>query len=247
MFSMKKTALLAAISAFALGFSLDTAGAGDGRRHDRAAAHQGAKIRVLHQTSGTRRHNTGPRTKVIRAHHRRQYRRAPRWVPPHRGYRNYRYYRKYRHLDRRRYYRPKHKHWKHRGQGANNELFGTVIGAALGAVIGNSVSKGHGKGAIIVGGAVVGGIIGNQIGRSMDEADHHRTVVVLETSRTGHPVEGTNPDNGTRYTMTPTRTYRNAAGEDCREYTVWGWVDGYEEKLHGTACRSEDGAWRTVT
>jgi surface antigen len=242
MLSMKKTALLAAISAFALGLTLDGARAGDGHRYNRSAAYQGAKIKVFHKASYTRRHKTSRRTKSVRrAHHRRWRGPHRRWAPPRR------YYRKHRHWDRRRYYRHKHKHWRPHGHGGNNELFGTVIGAALGAVIGDSVSKGHGKGAIIVGGAVIGGIIGNQIGRSMDEADHHRTVVVLETARTGHPVEWTNPDNGTRYTMTPTRTYRNTAGEDCRDYTVWGWVDGYEEKLHGTACRTEDGAWRTVS
>ena len=51
-------------------------------------------------------------------------------------------------------------------------------------------------------------------------------------------------DTGNLYTMTPTRTYRNARGQDCRDYTIWGWVDGYEENLDGTACRSAAGGWQ---
>ncbi len=281
MLSIRKTALAAALSLLALGLTLDAARAGDGRRTNRAQAHQGADIKVFHKTSYRRRHKAGRYAKVGRRHGYRRWRGNPRrWTPPRRvtrktrtyhrsdrrrvtrktrkyrrwdqrrwspPRRHYRKYRKTRRWDRRRYYRHQHRYWRPHRHGGDNALFGTVIGAALGAIIGDSVSQGHGKAAVIVGGAVVGGIIGNRVGRSMDAADQHHVTVVLETSRTGRPVEWSNIDNGNRYTMTPTRTYRNARGEDCRDYTLWGWVDGYEEKLHGTACRAEDGNWRTVT
>ncbi len=263
MLSIRKTALAAALSLLALGLTLDAARAGDGRRTNRAEAHQGANIKVFHKTSYRRRHKAGRYTKVGRRHGYRRWRGNPRrWSPPrkyHRKYRRWdqrrwspprRHYRKYgktRRWQRRRYYRHQHRYWRPHRHGGDNALFGTVIGAALGAIIGDSVSQGHGKAAVIVGGAVVGGIIGNRVGRSMDAADQHHVTVVLETSRTGRPVEWSNIDNGNRYTMTPTRTYQNSEGEDCRDYTLWGWVDGYEEKLQGTACRDEDGNWRTVT
>jgi len=47
MLLMKYSALLAAISAFVLGFTPDAARAGDGPWFNRAAAHQGAKIKVI--------------------------------------------------------------------------------------------------------------------------------------------------------------------------------------------------------
>lgn len=256
MLSIKNTALLAALSILAVGLTVDAARAGDGRGTNRTTAHQGANPKIFLKTSYTRRHKATRRTKVVQSRHRRWQGNPRRWTPPGRGYRKirrwdrrkvYRKYGKSRRWDRRRYTAHRHRYWKPHGHGADNALIGTVIGAALGAIIGDGVSQGHGKAAVIVGGAVVGGIIGNRIGRSMDEADQDHVMVVLESTRTGLPVEWSNPDNGNLYTMTPTRTYRNAWGEDCRDYTVWGWIDGYEEKLHGTACRAEDGNWRTVT
>ena len=256
MLSIKNTALLAALSILAVGLIVDAARAGDGRGTNRATAHQGANPKIFLKTSYTRRHKATRRAKVVQSRHRRWQGNPPRWTPPGRGYRKtrrwdrrrvYRKYRKPRRWQRRPYYAHRHRYWKPHGHGADNALIGTVIGAALGAIIGDGVSQGHGKAAVIVGGAVLGGIIGNRIGRSMDEADQDHVMVVLESTRTGLPVEWSNPDTGNRYTMTPTRTYRNAWGEDCRDYTVWGWIDGYEEKLHGTACRAEDGNWRTVT
>lgn len=266
MLSIRKTALAATLSLLALGLTLDAARAGEGRRYTRAEANQGANIKVFHKTSYTRRHKAGRRSKVVRSNYRRWRDNPRRWTPPRRvtrktrtyhrsdrrrvtrktrRTRHWRWHRHYRYWHR--HYRHQHRYWRPHRHGGDNALFGTVIGAALGAIIGDSVSQGHGKAAVIVGGAVVGGIIGNRIGRSMDEADQHHVTVVLETSRTGRSVEWSNTDNGNRYTMTPTRTYQNSEGADCRDYTLWGWIDGYEEKLHGTACRAEDGNWRTDT
>ncbi len=258
MSSMKKTALLAVIGAFVLGLTLDQASAGEGRRHARTVTHQGAKIKIFHQgarvkmarrgarvkisykTANWRRHKARRQVRVVRNRQSRWRGNPRRWTPPRK------HYRKTRQWDRRRYYSTGHKHRRHRGHNASYELTGTVIGAALGAILGNSAGSGRDRTAVIIGGAVIGGIIGNRIGKSMDDADQDRAAEILETSRTGQPVEWTNPDTGGRYTMTPVRTYRNNGGEDCREYTVWGWIDGYEEKLHGTACRTDDGIWQAI-
>lgn len=126
-------------------------------------------------------------------------------------------------------------------------LAGGVIGAVLGAVVGNQFGKGRGRTVATVGGAVLGAVVGSHIGRSMARSDHERVVYVLESSRTGRAVEWRNPDTGNDYTVTPIRTYRNGEGQDCREYTVWGWIGGFEEQLHGHACRMADGQWRNVS
>ena len=94
---------------------------------------------------------------------------------------------------------------------------------------------------------LIGAIIGGRIGDSMDKADHVHTQNALETAKSGQRVTWTNPDTGADYTITPTRTYQRENGQYCRDFKTWGWIDGYEEELHGTACRMSDGTWRKVS
>ena len=126
----------------------------------------------------------------------------------------------------------------------NNGLLGGIIGATLGAVTGNQFGKGSGRTAAVIGGAIVGAVVGNNIGQQMSHRDHAQVNSVLNTTPSGQVVDWQNPDTGARYSVTPTRTYRTANGTYCRDFTTWGWIDGYEEKLHGTACRQPDGSWR---
>ncbi|MEE8515412.1 MAG: RT0821/Lpp0805 family surface protein [Alphaproteobacteria bacterium] len=178
----------------------------------------------------------------------------PRWAPAY-GYR----YKKYKHRkavvyrSRPRYVRPIIKRRVHVVRhndiyyGSNNSLAGGLIGAALGGLVGSQFGKGDGRTAAIIGGAVIGGLIGGDIGNSMDRSDYVQTSYVLETAPSGRAVTWQNPDSGLEYSVTPTRTYQRADGQYCREFTTWGWIGGYEEQLHGTACRMADGSWRNVS
>ena len=132
----------------------------------------------------------------------------------------------------------------HRG---NKSTAGTVIGAVLGGLTGNAIVRGRGKVPAILAGGVLGAIIGGSIGDSMDKADRIHTHQAIETARTGQNVTWTNPDTGSEYSVTPTRTYQRENGQYCRDYKSWGWIDGYEEELHGTVCRASDGTWRKVS
>lgn len=132
----------------------------------------------------------------------------------------------------------------HRG---GKRTAGTVIGAVLGGLTGNALVRGRGKFPAILAGGVLGAIIGGSIGDSMDKADHVHAHDALENARTGQRVTWKNPDTGADYTITPTRTYRRENGQYCRDFKTWGWIDGYEEELHGTACRANDGTWRKVS
>ena len=132
----------------------------------------------------------------------------------------------------------------HRG---NKSTAGTVIGAVLGGLTGNAIVRGRGKVPAILAGGVLGAIIGGSIGDSMDKADRAHTHQAIETARTGQNVTWTNPDTGSEYSITPTRTYQRENGQYCRDYKSWGWIDGYEEELHGTVCRANDGTWRKVS
>jgi surface antigen len=80
----------------------------------------------------------------------------------------------------------------------------------------------------------------------MDRVDALETRNALETAKIGQAVTWRNPDSGAQYSVTPTRTWQEESGRYCREFETWGWIDGFEEKLRGTACREPDGAWRRV-
>ena len=94
-------------------------------------------------------------------------------------------------------------------------------------------------------GALVGAYVGRNIGESMDELDRMKASQALENGPTGSPVAWTNPDSGTRYQVTPTRTYYESAERPCREFTTDAWIDGKRETVKGTACRQADGRWQT--
>lgn len=120
-----------------------------------------------------------------------------------------------------------------------------VVGGIVGGLIGSQVGGGHGSTAAAVVGTLIGATIGGNIGHAMDQQDRRRMAHSLETVQTGRSSNWHNPDTGNQYTITPTKTYE-VAGGPCREYTVDGMVGGKREKIVGTACRQNDGSWRTV-
>ncbi len=93
---------------------------------------------------------------------------------------------------------------------------------------------------------LIGAIIGGGLGGSMDRNDQFRVNQALETSPTGAPIVWRNAETGGAYTVTPTKTYQVANNSYCREFTTWGFIGGYEEKIYGTACRQPDGSWAPV-
>lgn len=119
---------------------------------------------------------------------------------------------------------------------------GTFVGAGSGAFIGSQIGSGGGQLAAVAIGTLLGGYVGGNIGQGMDELDRYRTHGALETSPTGKSVAWQNPDSGTHYNVTPTRTYETDTGP-CRDYTTEAIIDGRPEVLHGTACRQSDGTW----
>ncbi len=68
----------------------------------------------------------------------------------------------------------------------------------------------------------------------------------LETVRTGFTRRWHDPDTRTSGTVTPTRTYRLASGQYCREYQQQIVIDGRSVEGFGRACRQPDGSWQTV-
>lgn len=126
-----------------------------------------------------------------------------------------------------------------------NESKGQVIGGIVGGVVGSQIGSGTGQTVAAVAGTLLGVLIGGHIGHHMDEHDRANIAYSLEHTGTGTARPWRNPDTGSSYTVTPTRTYQHQ-GAPCREFVVAGNVDGRSEQLYGTACRENDGRWRIL-
>jgi surface antigen len=123
---------------------------------------------------------------------------------------------------------------------------GQVIGGVLGGVVGSQVGGGSGRTAAIIVGAIAGSMIGQHIGQTMDDSDRMKTALALNDNRTGQTSSWVNPDTGTAYQVTPTRTY-DGAGGPCREFTTTATVGGKSgQELYGTACLQADGSWKII-
>lgn len=65
----------------------------------------------------------------------------------------------------------------------------------------------------------------------------------LEFNRTGEAEIWENPETGHRGQVTPTLTYRNAVGQDCRKFERELTIDGREAEARSTRCRTAAGIW----
>lgn len=127
----------------------------------------------------------------------------------------------------------------------SNEGVGTLTGGVVGGLIGSQFGGGSGKVAAAAGGALLGAFLGGHIGRTMDKVDRMKMQQALETSKAGRSTSWKNPDNGNRYTVTPTKTYY-VSSQPCREYTTTATIGGKREQIYGKACRQNDGSWKVM-
>jgi surface antigen len=128
----------------------------------------------------------------------------------------------------------------------------TAIGGLGGAAAGGLMAAAlGGGGAGIAAGVIGGGLLGGFLGNYLDEKDKSRqasaTQTALETAPSGKSSTWVNPDSGHQGAVTPTRTYQNASGQYCREYTQTVTIGGQQHQGYGTACRQPDGTWKIVS
>lgn len=127
------------------------------------------------------------------------------------------------------------------------QSLGTLLGAGLGALAGSQIGGGAGQLAAVAIGTLAGGYLGGEVGKSLDKADQlhagRSAENSLEYSRTGQTSSWRNPDSGHSGTFTPTRTFRTAGGQDCRDFQSTIDVDGRQERVVGRGCRRPDGTW----
>lgn len=135
-------------------------------------------------------------------------------------------------------------------RGTEKQTAGTVLGGVAGGLIGSTIGSGSGRTAAMIAGAAIGALAGNQLGASLDERDRERatytTQRTLEEYPTGQTNTWRNPDSGNYGSATPTRTFTDANGQPCREYTTTVTVAGKRQQAYGTACRDAEGNWRIV-
>lgn len=126
---------------------------------------------------------------------------------------------------------------------------GVVVGAVAGGILGNQVGKGTGNALATMAGALVGGIVGHEIGRSLDEQDRRLAreaeYYALEEGQSGVSRSWRNPDNGRYGEVVPSRPYKRGR-QDCRDFSHTIYMNGRPEVMRGTACRNDDGTWRSV-
>ena len=130
--------------------------------------------------------------------------------------------------------------------GINKQTIGSGVGGIIGGIAGSQVGGGTGRTAAIVAGTLAGAMLGGAVGQSMDTTDKYNTQQALETAPVGQPVSWKNPDNNTRYTVTPTRTNHRSDGTPCREYSTTAIINGRKETVYSTACRQADGTWQAT-
>ncbi len=131
------------------------------------------------------------------------------------------------------------------GQMPSKQAMGAGLGGVLGGIAGNQIGGGKGNTIATIAGTLLGAAVGSAIGSSMDQTDLYRTQTALNNTPTGQTVAWTNPDTQNQYQVTPTRTYKSSRGQDCRDYTTVGIIDGQREVIKGTACRQADGSWKS--
>ncbi len=124
------------------------------------------------------------------------------------------------------------------------ETQGTVAGGVIGGLLGSTIGDGRGQVWAAAAGTLIGALAGAHVGRQLDELDRYRAGQTLETARTGSTKGWVNPDSGTEYSVTPTRTYDSGHGTPCREFTMDASIGGETEQIYGTACRQADGSWK---
>ncbi len=135
-------------------------------------------------------------------------------------------------------------------QYGQKQTAGAVIGGIAGGLLGSQVGGGKGKLAATAAGTLLGVYLGSEVGKSLDKADRlhaqQTAQTALESGKTGTKSSWRNPDSGHSGSVTPTRTYKTAQGDNCREYQQTVTIGGKTEAAYGTACRNADGTWRVV-
>jgi len=130
--------------------------------------------------------------------------------------------------------------------GYNSQEVGpaTGVGVVAGALVGGVAGAALGHGAAIAAGAVAGGLIGGAIGYNMDSNDRAHAYSAVES---GTPSTWTNQRTHYVYYVYPSKHYYSMQGyHHCRDYVTTVRMGEHVKKVHGVACRADNGEWVAV-
>jgi surface antigen len=91
-------------------------------------------------------------------------------------------------------------------------------------------------------GVTQSGPIGGKFEGSMDENDKQKLSRAMD-SGIGKSTTWVNGASGVSYTVVPTKKVTVGSNKICRQYTVTMEKNDMKDKINGTACVTEDGAW----
>lgn len=129
-----------------------------------------------------------------------------------------------------------------------NRTAGGATGAVLGGVAGSFFGQGTGRLLAVGAGAVVGALVGMEIGDRMDNSDADKTFKALDHNAKNRAKRWKNKRNGNMYSVVPTSDFYAYGGYDyCRDFKAMTIVNKKRHSVSGTACKLDDGSWRTVS
>lgn len=124
---------------------------------------------------------------------------------------------------------------------------GTSGDTAPAGLLGSQAASGGSTAVSAVAGTLAGGYLGSRLGNRFDEDSRVAAAQAerraLETDR---PAHWSDAQAGASGNVRPLRSFTDAAGRECREYSHAVNIKGRRESGSGIACRESDGSWSLV-
>ncbi len=92
----------------------------------------------------------------------------------------------------------------------NRPAIGALLGGAAGAYARSQIGDGRGQMAATAVGTLLGVSVGSEIGRRLDEVERTCAGQVFEQAPDNRTIEWQNPNEGTQYPVTPSRTFSDS-------------------------------------
>ena len=106
---------------------------------------------------------------------------------------------------------------------------------------------GAGTAADSIAGTLAGGYFGNQLGSRFNETARQAAAVAERRALADNaPADWSDPRSGASGRVRPLRSFTDAAGRECREYSQTVNIAGRRQSGTGIACLQSAGNWRLV-
>lgn len=121
-------------------------------------------------------------------------------------------------------------------------------GATIGTLGGAAADRSRANSAVAAAaGTLAGGYFGSRLGSRFDDNARQAAASAERQALTNNaPTDWSEPQSGASGRVRPLRTFTDAAGRECREYSQTIDIAGRRQSDTGIACRQSDGNWRLV-